>query len=497
MTRFWYGGTLADWTFNSLDGVGGFDDLVQSAGGIPVTFWDREVDGTQYEDLLDATNSPITFVTSSDGSDGRAVGTIPPFQGPEDVPAMWAEAAGGPRLLITAQTGQALMDVISKAAANESNLSAHAAAANPHHMGVADASDVAVPAPDARVVGEVLGVVAGGGFGLLSPAQTSGAVLLNPPKSGGTYVGNVAQPPDPTQGQNGNPWLKLQQPYSATDDNPDALQFHSTSSGGLAIKTGWANGNGELRGAPSAANRVGGRWFELAENRGGPSTGRFFELSTNPTNSANREPLFGAYGTGHSSQPGWMVATRVLAGLQGVRAGGSYNGLSPINFRGVRTVAGAPTTGTWLANDAVIDSSGALWVCTVAGAPGTWVTSAGGGGSATATITNTWYQDTGAVGTGQYRYYNPTTAALTLRGFIVSAGGTAPAGGDFVINPRLDGAAVYASADRPRIVSGSRTSGLAATLATTSWPAGSYLTVDIDAVGTTAPTKVSIQVVAD
>lgn len=496
MTRFCYGGTLADWTFNSQDGVAGVDGLVQSAGGVQVTFWNQDVGGTQFADLLSAANEPITFVVSSDGSDGRAVGTIPPFQGPENVPAMWAEAAGGPRLLITGWTGQALLDVIAQAGATDSALAAHAATTNPHRMGVADATDVSVPAPDARVVGGVLGVVAGGGFGLLSPTQASGAVLLNPPKSGGTYVGNVAQPPDPAQGQNGAPWLKLQQPYSATDDNPDALQFHSTNSSGQTIKTGWANGNGELRGAPSAYNRLGGRWFELAENRGGPSTGRFFELSTNPTNSANREPLLGAYGTGHSSQPGWMVATRVLAGLQGVRAGGNYNGLSPINFRGVRTTAGAPTTGTWVTNDAVIDSGGALWVCTVAGTPGTWVTSSGGGSSAAATITNTWYQDTGAVGAGQYRYYNPTSVTLTLRGFIVSAGGTGPAGGDFVINPRLDGAAVYASANRPRIVSGSLTSGLAATLATTAWPAGSYLTVDIDAVGTTAPTKVSIQVVA-
>lgn len=496
MTRFWYGGTLADWTFNSQDGVAGVDDLIQTAGGVQVTFWDQEVNGTQFEDLLDGANSPITFVTSSDGGDGRAVGTIPPFQGPENVPAMWAEAAGGPRQLITGWTGEALIDVIAQASATDSALAAHAAATNPHRMGVADATDVSVPAPDARVVGEVLGVVAGGGFGLLTPAQTSGAVLLNPPKSGGTYVGNVAQAPDPSQGQNGNPWLRMQAINSPDDDLPDMVQWGSTTAGGLWIKTGWRNGNGEGRDAPSTDKRVARRVFEYAQALGGPSTGRFFEISTNPTQAAQREPLFGAYGTGHSSQPGWMVATRVLAGLQGVRAGGNYNGLSPINFRGVRTVAGAPTSGTWIVNDAVIDSNGALWVCTVAGTPGTWVTSSGGGGSASATITNTWYQDTGAVGTGQYRYYNPTTTELTLGGFIVSAGGTPPSGGDFVINPKVDGVAVYASANRPRIVSGSRTSGLAAALDNTSWPAGSYLTVDIDAVGTTAPTKVSIQVVA-
>ncbi|WP_047893245.1 hypothetical protein [Micromonospora sp. RV43] len=496
MTRFWYGGTLADWTFTSQDGIDGFPDLVQAAGGIQVTFWDQETNGTQYEDLVDAANNPITFVVSSDGTDGRGVGTIAPFQGPDNVPAMWAEAAGGPRLLISGWTGQALMDVITKAGVNESNLLAHAAATNPHRMGMADATDVAVPAPEARIVGQVVGVLPGGGFGLLTPAQTSGAVLLNPPKSGGTYVGNVVQPPDPAQGQNGSPWLRMQAIYSADDNLPDMVQWGATTPGGLWVKTGWQNGNGEGRDAPSTANRVARRVFEYAQGAGGPSTGRFFELSTNPTQAAQREALFGAYGTGHSSQPGWMVATRVLAGLQGVRAGGGYNGLSPINFRGVRTVAGAPTTGTWITNDAVIDSAGALWVCTVAGTPGTWVTAAGGGASAAAIVTNVWHQETGAVGTGGYRFYNPTNSTLTLRSWIVSAGGTAPAGGDYVINPRLDGSPVYASANRPRITSGSRTSGRVTNLATTAWLAGSYLTVDIDSVGTTPPTKVSIQVEA-
>ncbi|MGC4886709.1 hypothetical protein [Micromonospora sp. DT227] len=495
MTRFWFGGSLTDWTFTSQDSIEGIPGLVQAAGGIQVTFWDQETNGTRYEDLVDAANNPITFVVSSDGTDGRAAGTIAPFLGPDNVPAMWAEAAGGPRLLINGWTGAALMDVIARAGGIESALAAHVAANNPHRTGLADAADMAVPAPDARVVGQVVGVVPGGGFGLLTPAQTSGAILLNPPKSGGTYVGNVAQPPDPAQGQNGNPWLRMQAIYSGDDNLPDMVQWGSTTPGGVWVKTGWQNGNGEGRDAPSTANRVARRVFEYAQGSGGPSTGRFFELSTNPSQAAQREALFGAYGTGHASQPGWMVATRVLAGMQGVRAGGNYNGLSPINFRGVRTSAGAPTTGTWITNDAVIDSNGALWVCTEAGAPGTWVTAAGGAGGAP-TITNTWYQETGAVGTGQYRFYNPTTSTLTLRSFVASAGGTAPAGGDFVINPRLDGAAVYASANRPRITSGSRTSGLATTLATTAWPAGSYLTVDIDAVGSTAPTKVSIQMVA-
>ena len=36
------------------------------------------------------------------------------------------------------------------------------------------------------------------------------------------------------------------------------------------------------------------------------------------------------------------------------------------------TVSGAPTSGTFQARDFVVDGSGAIWVCTTAGSPGTW-----------------------------------------------------------------------------------------------------------------------------
>lgn len=212
-------------------------------------------------------------------------------------------------------------------------------------------------------------------FAVSAPA--SGAVLLNPPLVNSAYVGNVATPPLSSQGGSGNPWLALQQPYSAGDNNPDAMQFFSTASDGTTkIKTAWWNGNGEYRAAPSAANRIGARIFEYAEGAGGPSTGRFFELSTNPSISANREPLLGGYGTGHPTKPGWIEATRVLSALLGVSAGGAYNSTTGVTFRGLTGSPGAPTTGTWAAGDAVIDSTGALLVCTGAGTPGTWTGSA-------------------------------------------------------------------------------------------------------------------------
>lgn len=65
----------------------------------------------------------------------------------------------------------------------------------------------------------------------------------------------------------------------------------------------------------------------------------------------------------------------------GVAALGAKNGLTNIRLCGQRTSSGAPTTGTWAVGDAVQDSDGAWWLCTVAGTPGTWVgtlTTAGG-----------------------------------------------------------------------------------------------------------------------
>jgi hypothetical protein len=53
------------------------------------------------------------------------------------------------------------------------------------------------------------------------------------------------------------------------------------------------------------------------------------------------------------------------------------NGASPLIFAGRLTTVGAPSTGTWALGDTVQDSTGAWFTCTVAGTPGTWVSSGG------------------------------------------------------------------------------------------------------------------------
>lgn len=377
MVDYWYGGDLAGYVVTAGDG-----DIVVFAPGAQIKAWaGRDAGAAQY-DLLDASGAATQMVVASDGADGYPRGGLPRFQAP--APAIWLGEDGGTRVLaVTTDLPDLVLAAQAAAAEAQSSLTAHASDRNGHQTGVADLSDVQVPPADQRPAGQVFGTLAGGVFGLLAPAQAAGAVLLNPPKdAGGNYVGNVAAPPDPAQGQNGNPWLKLTQPYSATDDNPDAVQFFSTSATGQSIKTGWFNGNGEPRAAPSLPNRVAYRVFEAYENRNGPSTGRFFELSTNPLNAANREPLLGAYGTANASKPGWVEATRILSALKGVSAGGNHNALSPAVFRGRSAAVGAPVAGVWLVGDVVLDANGVLWMCTAAGEPGVWIGGGGGGGAA-------------------------------------------------------------------------------------------------------------------
>ncbi len=91
MARQQFGGGLADWTFAATSGG------VQVIGGITVLCYSAETGGTQYTDLRTITGVAISSVVSSNGSDGRAIGTIPPFQGPDGIKEMWVSASSGPR----------------------------------------------------------------------------------------------------------------------------------------------------------------------------------------------------------------------------------------------------------------------------------------------------------------------------------------------------------------------------------------------------------------
>lgn len=108
MGRYLFGGGIADWAFTAgdLDLTGDVTGTaavgIVQAGGVTITFWPAETGGSQITDLQSTVGAAIDHVTTSDGTDGRAVGQIPPFYGPDGMIALWASANGGPRVLMTA-----------------------------------------------------------------------------------------------------------------------------------------------------------------------------------------------------------------------------------------------------------------------------------------------------------------------------------------------------------------------------------------------------------
>ncbi|MFG2276770.1 hypothetical protein ACGFNY_44305 [Streptomyces chartreusis] len=70
------------------------------------------------------------------------------------------------------------------------------------------------------------------------------------------------------------------------------------------------------------------------------------------------------------------AAVHKLDPATGVASLGGKNGLTAVRFAGLKATPGAPTTGDWTAGDTVADSTGAWWLCTASGTPGTWTTGA-------------------------------------------------------------------------------------------------------------------------
>lgn len=94
------------------------------------------------------------------------------------------------------------------------------------------------------------------------------------------------------------------------------------------------------------------------------------------------------------------------------------------------------------------------------------------------------YQGDLAVYTGVQRLYNTSGKTRTITSVALGLG-TAPTGLQVVADVNVDGATIFSTGARPQVAIG-------ATLGTAvptypDWPAGSYLTIDIDQIGSTAP----------
>lgn len=99
------------------------------------------------------------------------------------------------------------------------------------------------------------------------------------------------------------------------------------------------------------------------------------------------------------------VPELTVSGLTGATAPSRYVGA---------TTSGAPTTGTFAVGDFVIDQSGAVWVCTTAGTPGTWTKIGGGMNYALFTASGTW---------------NVPAGVTTIRCRVIGGGGGGGGGG--------------------------------------------------------------------
>lgn len=91
MARYHFGRGIADYVVQPADG------LWTVGAGVTVTFWSDPDAGTQYTDLLDASDAAVTSITTDE------YGVIPTFQGPDGVTGMWADAGGESRAWMEAR----------------------------------------------------------------------------------------------------------------------------------------------------------------------------------------------------------------------------------------------------------------------------------------------------------------------------------------------------------------------------------------------------------
>ncbi|NEA22592.1 hypothetical protein [Actinomadura bangladeshensis] len=117
MARHTFGQSLTDWTMDlgTTTTSGGVTTApVIASGPAEITFWSAKSGGVQYTDLLNAAGTEVTTITSSDGSDGLPVGTIPEFSGPDGIFSMWADAGVGTRFrMVATDVGDNIADILS------------------------------------------------------------------------------------------------------------------------------------------------------------------------------------------------------------------------------------------------------------------------------------------------------------------------------------------------------------------------------------------------
>lgn len=99
----------------------------------------------------------------------------------------------------------------------------------------------------------------------------------------------------------------------------------------------------------------------------------------------------------------------ITTGVSAVKVAGLTGAVAAARFAG-GTTSGAPGSGTFAVGDFVVDHAGAIWVCTVAGSPGTWVSASGSG---VTSITGTSNEIIASASTGSVTLSTPQAIATS------------------------------------------------------------------------------------
>jgi hypothetical protein len=317
-----FGGGIADWTF-------GADEAARATviGGALITLWDAESGGSQLTDLQNLNGAAIATVTTSTGADGKALGQIPMFYGPDGYFELWASANDGPRALMTAVNLGSFLGPI------RDQFNAHVAPSNrnPHQTRIVDAADVDPS-------------LAAGGAGTI-PVKNDAGLWIAGSQTVGGGGGDVTTNTDQTiSGQktwNTGDAAKSTNVFQAaatgqTADLWSAWSGTDTGQGGARQRTTYLNEKGELRAIAAKTNSVAVRF------KGQPGqTANILEI-TDTSNVAKAwfGPNYGVYAPNAGRSLNWTKAGDIAL------ATGAFawtNDLEiPMAIRSVRASLGTP-----------------------------------------------------------------------------------------------------------------------------------------------------------
>lgn len=178
---------------------------------------------------------------------------------------------------------------------------------------------------------------------------------------------------------------------------PVTLPTGADANKGLVIKGNSATQSADLfevqDGTPSTRVSVNSNYALTMVTASGVGQTVYQSFRGGDTNAgfAIGERGFMSWGSGSAASD--TNLSRAAAGVLNVNAALSVTGLTGAiaasRYAGA-TASGAPTTGTFVVGDFVIDHTGAIWICTTAGTPGTWTVVGGSGGGGATLSANTF-----------------------------------------------------------------------------------------------------------